>query len=136
MSDVCVVCGFGHEGFCEESDVVKMVVPMFPVSTNDGMSKSLRRKQIIDLLNMPDHVVFSPDALQITNIDVPLYLPNGSIGGKARVVEGDDEDAILIEIESSNPMVAQLFKGDIIGISLVQREATVQDTFIEEVKLD
>lgn len=136
MSNVCPDCGFGHEGLCEESDVVKVEIPMYPISYNDGVSKSLRRKQIIDLLNMPDHVVFASDALQITNLDVPLYLPNGAIGGKARVVEGDDEDAILIEIESSNPMVAQLFKGDIVGISLVQRESTVQDTFIEEVKLD
>lgn len=86
------------------------------------MGNQLKKGQIIDLLNVPDNVVFSPDALRsITNVDVPLYLPDGTIGGKARVVEGDDEDAVLIEVESSNPMVAQLFKREIIGISLVHR---------------
>lgn len=85
--------------------------------------------QIIDLLNMPDNVVFSLDAFTITHVDVPLYLPDGSIGGKARVVEGDGDDAVLIEVESSNPMVARLFKGEIIGISIVHKSPN--SAFIE-----
>jgi hypothetical protein len=47
------------------------------------------------------------------------------------VLEGDDEDAILIEVESSNPMVAELFKARIIGISLVRSDTVPPSQFIE-----
>jgi hypothetical protein len=101
-------------------------------NSNSAEDKPSKQSQIIDLLNMPDNVIFSPDALrQITEVDVPLYLPNGAIGGKARVLEGDDEDAILIEVESSNPMVAELFKARIIGISLVRSDTVPPSQFIE-----
>jgi hypothetical protein len=123
MINFCVDCGLSHDGPCEDDALVLL-------------NKPLREDQIVDLLDMPGHVVFSPDAFKITNVDVPFFLPDGTIVGKARVVEGDDEDAVLIEVETTNPIVANLFKADIIGLSLVYREASPQDTAIEEVKIN
>jgi hypothetical protein len=93
-------------------------------SSDGGESQPPKKGQIVDLTNLPDNVVIASGAVRITDVDVPLYLPSGYICGKARVVEGDDEDAVLIEVESSNPMVASLFKSEIIGLSLVYRPST------------
>lgn len=59
---------------------------------------------------------------RITEVDVPVYLPNGTITGKARIIEGEGEDAVLIELEAMSPMMASLMKNQLIGISLVTRE--------------
>lgn len=129
-SNKCKGCGLeaDHDGFCTptwEDDFYAEAAGSF------YLPAPIRKSQIVDLLDIPDNVVFSPDAFPLTKVDVPLYLPNGTIGGKARIIEGDDEDAILIEVESSNPMITELFKGEIIGVSLVHRPPN--DAFIKEV---
>jgi len=54
---------------------------------------------------------------KITEVDLPLSLPEGRVVGKARVIEGEGEDAVLIEMESSNPIVASLIKEGLVGVS-------------------
>ncbi|QED11603.1 hypothetical protein PP914_gp113 [Arthrobacter phage Qui] len=57
--------------------------------------------------------------VRVTDVDVPVYLPGGTIAGKARIVEGEGEDAILIELEATNPVVVSMLKNSLVGISLV-----------------
>ena len=55
---------------------------------------------------------------KITEVDVPVSLPDGRVVGKARVVEGDGEDAVLIELESKDPIVAAFIKEQLVGIAI------------------
>lgn len=61
-------------------------------------------------------------AVHITEVDIPVTLPDGAIVGKARIVEGDGEDAVLIELEAKNPAVASMMKTHIIGLSMFYLE--------------
>lgn len=61
-------------------------------------------------------------SVHVTEVDVPVYLPGGTTAGKARIVEGEGEDTILIELEATNPAVAQLVKARLVGISLVHAD--------------
>lgn len=58
-------------------------------------------------------------SVQVTEVDVPVYLPGGTTAGKARIVEGAGEDTVLIELEATNPAVASMLKARLVGISLV-----------------
>jgi hypothetical protein len=60
--------------------------------------------------------------ITVTEVDVPVYLSNGTITGKARIIEGEGEDAVLIELEAKNPEMVSLMKAQLVGISLVSRE--------------
>jgi hypothetical protein len=78
-----------------------------------------KKGEIVYLEDLPDNVVIAPGAIRVTDVDVPVRLPNGVVCGKARVIEGDDMDvSILIEVESSHPAVAPLLKSGIFSISL------------------
>jgi hypothetical protein len=84
----------------------------------------VEKNEIIDLLNIPDNVVFSEESFKsmTTEVEVPLYLPDGTIGGKARIVKG--EDKALIELEMTNPIVASLFKTELVGMSIFHRPSS------------
>lgn len=88
------------------------------------LGKLPKKGEVVDLMDLPENVVFLPGAFQVTNVDVPVRLPDGTVGGKARVIQGDgDEVSVLVEIESSNPIVASLFKQDkLFAVSLVTEE--------------
>lgn len=80
------------------------------------------QREIISLIDLPDNVVFARNAVKVTEVDVPLTLEDGTVVGKARVVEGDDnETTVLIELEATNPIVAGLFKSELVGMSISQR---------------
>ena len=93
-----------------------------------------KKGEVVRLEDLPDGVVFGPDTFKVTDVDIPVRLPNGVVCGKARVIEGDDNEAsVLIEVESSHPAVADLLKTRILEVSLVEAEALVQDTYIRSV---
>ena len=77
-----------------------------------------KKGEIVYLEDLPENVMIAPDAVFITKVDVPVYLPDGTIGGKARIIEGEGEDAVLIELETTNPIIALLFKTELIGMSI------------------
>lgn len=109
---LCKGCGLeaDHDGFC-------------------GESRQPKSGEVIDLLNMPDHVVFSEESLKsmVTKVDVPLYLPDGAIVGKARIIGSEGKDAVLIELETTDPIVASLFKSELIGMSIFHRPSSPSD---------
>ena len=81
-----------------------------------------KKGEVVYLEDLPDNVVIAPGAIQVTNVDIPVYSQNGSVIGKARVVEGDsDETSVLVELETNNPIVALLFKNSLIGLSVVSK---------------
>jgi hypothetical protein len=74
--------------------------------------------------------------IQVTNVDVPVRMPDGTVCGKARVVEGDsDEVSILVEIESNHPLIASLFKSQMCAISLFDEDVLMPGDDIREVEL-
>jgi hypothetical protein len=78
-----------------------------------------QKGEVVYLEDRPDNVVIAPDAFKVTDVDIPVRLPNGVVCGKARVVEGDDDEAsVLIELESSHPAVASMLKTRILSVSL------------------
>jgi len=71
-------------------------------------------------------MVFDSGAVQVTNVDVPVRLPDGTVCGKARVIEGRTDDAtILVELEWDNPLVTKFFKSGLYEISLATDERSV-----------
>lgn len=92
---------------------------------------------VVYLEDLPDHVTIAPGAIQVRDVEIPVRLPDGSVGGKARVIEGDDEDvSVLVEIESLTPNGASFFKNArLFEVSLVTEEQMVQDTYIRTVDL-
>lgn len=62
---------------------------------------------------------------QVTEVDLPVSLPDGQVIGKARVIEGEGEDAVLIELESKDPIVAAFIKNQLVGLSIFYIPAEV-----------
>jgi hypothetical protein len=66
-------------------------------------------------------------SVRVTEVDIPVTLPDGAVVGKARIVEGDGEDAVLIELEAKNPAVASMLKTHLIGLSMFYVEQGGED---------
>ena len=99
-----------------------------------GDSNRPQKGEVVYLEDLPDNIVIAPDAVQVTDVDIPVRLPNGVVCGKARCVEGNDDDtSVLIELESSHPAVADLLKARIFEVSLVEADSLVQDTYIRSI---
>lgn len=62
--------------------------------------------------------------IRMTQVHIPVTLPDGTVVGKACIVEGEDPDtSVLVELENIDPTVVDLLKNALVGLSIIYNPA-------------